>query len=381
MQRIPVLNGLRGLAIIGVIFHHSFFSSVLYGLTDGRDINLAILIQSSGWLGVNLFFFLSGFVLYLPYALGKRSFATSASIKSFYAHRAKRLLPLYYFSTLLLFSLTTSLALNDWAFYKELLSYVFVTFVFVEDTFFPPANFILWSLGVEIWFSLLFPFVVLFINKVGWKRAAACIILFSLLVRLGGREFFPVEGRPSLNFISDSVIGRLDEFMLGMLGAYLYVNRYAIKHLWIQLAAGTALILLSMLLWGLWHTGRFPFSVSGFFTLPFDLGLLLVVNALAAGCRPASRALSIFPMQLMGLMCYSIYVWHAVILRHLPSATSSAWSYTAYLAIVGVISWFSYRFIEFRSTQSWPDLLPQRSVDQESLQSDPHPSAQRARPL
>src|SRR5690242_8532584 len=95
-QRLSFINGLRGVALLGVVLHHSFFHRFRYGLETGRLGPLEVL-GSSGWLGVNLFFFLSGFVLYYPYLLGRRRMESLADVRWFLRHRAERLLPLYLF--------------------------------------------------------------------------------------------------------------------------------------------------------------------------------------------------------------------------------------------------------------------------------------------
>ncbi|RQS08467.1 acyltransferase family protein [Burkholderia sp. Bp8991] len=72
IPRLAEINGLRGIAILAVVWHRLSFVLVptpprLWGTPTE-------LVLWNGWMGVNLFFILSGFVLYLPYAAGKRSF-------------------------------------------------------------------------------------------------------------------------------------------------------------------------------------------------------------------------------------------------------------------------------------------------------------------
>ena len=61
---------------------------------------IAILVRNAA-LGVDVFFVLSGFVLYLPYRAGSRQFLSRADVKTFYKHRANRLLPLYFIVVLI----------------------------------------------------------------------------------------------------------------------------------------------------------------------------------------------------------------------------------------------------------------------------------------
>jgi len=363
MHRISVLNGLRGLAILGVIFHHSFFSYFRYGLSGNAPLSPFAIIESSGWLGVNLFFFLSGFVLYLPYAAGSRSFIGWQSIKNFYTHRAKRLLPLYYATTLILLIFFSGYQLNEWRLYQNFIDHLFVTFVLRKESFFPESNWVLWSLGVEIWFSILFPFIVYVIHRIGWRKTLIIVLFVSLTARLAGRWYLPVVGDrvTTLNFISDSLLGRLDEFILGMLGAYLYVGRKFTSRPVVQFFTGVGFLSVAVLLWALWYRGNYPYAIAGLFNIPLDIGFLLIVNAVAIGCGPISRVISSWPLQMSGLMCYSLYLWHGVIVSKYHSSAYTIPSYTAYLILTYCLSWLTYRYIECGSDKDWRSLLPSRN--------------------
>ena len=80
MKRLAVINGLRGYAILGVMYFH--IVAVFFNRA-GSDLfligNFPIFPKTflgHGWLGVDLFFILSGFVLYLPYANKTREIKT-----------------------------------------------------------------------------------------------------------------------------------------------------------------------------------------------------------------------------------------------------------------------------------------------------------------
>lgn len=89
--RIPELDGVRGLAILLVIFYHYTNGEALT-----RANGLAYYVERSasfGWSGVNLFFVLSGFLIggILMDARGSRSF-----FRTFYIRRFFRIIPIYY---------------------------------------------------------------------------------------------------------------------------------------------------------------------------------------------------------------------------------------------------------------------------------------------
>lgn len=358
MARIPLVDCLRGLAIVGVIFHHTLAWRPAF---QGNGF-LAV-VTSNGWLGVNLFFVLSGFVLYLPFAAGDRKLSSWADIRRFYVRRALRLLPLYYFSTLVLLVFYTQINLSDWRSYVQFFQFVFATFSFSAVTFSPTAtNWVLWSLGVEIWFSVLFPLVLWFLRSVGWRNGLVVILTVSLATRVAGQFVAADLPRTALNFISDSVVGRLDEFALGMFAAHIYTHkRFRLSASSGLLLAGP-MIFLGMFLWTGWLAGSYAPWSAALFNIPLDLGMTLGMLVLVTHYEKIGKWLAFWPLQLMGLMCYSLYLWHGVAFLRLRPHVDGAGSYVAYLVLISLISWFTYRYIEFRSVDNWKRLLPVRAA-------------------
>src|SRR5689334_7769095 len=98
---IPSLDGLRALAILLVIWCHvdvqGFVSHML-----GPGILRSV--AAFGFSGVFLFFILSGFLLFLPYARSLLGHAPWPSVKQFYQRRALRILPVYFVALSVLFT-------------------------------------------------------------------------------------------------------------------------------------------------------------------------------------------------------------------------------------------------------------------------------------
>ena len=92
-SRNAFIDLLRGVAILGVVLHHLFWPTLdaaAYRL-DVLGHGLSLYFFNNGWLGVNLFFVLSGFVLYRPGIAADR-----ASVFDYYRARATRLWPLLF---------------------------------------------------------------------------------------------------------------------------------------------------------------------------------------------------------------------------------------------------------------------------------------------
>src|SRR5438132_457370 len=101
LRHIPALDGLRGLAVIGVVAFHSSQVTNQQGLTGG-------------FLGVDLFFVLSGFLI-TTLLLGEHESSDSISLGSFWSRRARRLLP-----ALLLLLVVIAVYAARWASTEEL---------------------------------------------------------------------------------------------------------------------------------------------------------------------------------------------------------------------------------------------------------------------
>ena len=355
-HKIGWINGLRCIAIIGVVWHHLMggmffvpgrpapFLSSLYSIPP----------LSNGWLGVSLFFFLSGFVLYLPFIDAAKPFATPGAKRAFYVHRARRLLPLFYISLWIGFFLPfVHHERYLWHFAKFNL---LVFSLFQRGTFMPVGNWVLWSLVVEIWFSLIFPFIVIAIYRYGMVWVVVAVSLLSLAARLVGYTWFdaPVDVA-YLNVVSDGVLGRLDGFVIGMLAAQIFVRR---DPRWSRLAglalpASIVLIATALFGWDYWFSGAFDRRWAALLQAFTNWGCFLLAIHLSFRENALKKFLTLKPLQVVGMMCFSIYAWHGLLLGGVYGdyfnwqlATILA-GLPIYLTALAGVSLLSYRFIEF----------------------------------
>jgi peptidoglycan/LPS O-acetylase OafA/YrhL len=172
--RMPELDTIRGIAVLLVLFFHGFgFRYGLTGLSGFPKIFVAATLP--GWMGVNLFFVLSGFLI-TGILLDSKS--KSDYYRSFYVRRALRILPLYYAVLIVLAILTRTGLVNrqaSWAFLG--LSFFYLSNV--TGLFGVPMQYgVLWSLAVEEHFYLLWPAAVrsLSRHKVAVGGAIVCVL-------------------------------------------------------------------------------------------------------------------------------------------------------------------------------------------------------------
>lgn len=349
-MRIPLVDGLRGIAILMVIWHHLAGESSRVPLSLGPFSLPNNPLLANGWMGVNLFFFLSGLVLYLPYAAGQRAMITGADVSGFLHHRARRLLPLFYISMIVGFVLLARLnELQNW---KSFAASLTLAFPFYAPAFGPPGNWVLWSLGTEIWFCFAMPLLVIAIARFGMLRVVLASVLIALPVRIAGFVLIEADGN-YVNAISDTVFGRLDDFVMGMCAARLLVHRVRLPLSWLPL--GIVALFAAPVLSDAWFAGQVPGWAQAFTYSLINFGLLTTIGVLLLRDNVVTRLLLLPPLRVAGMMCFSIYVWHGIVLRkfqqQLPMADwlgdGPLWPVLLYVATVLLLAGFSYVFIEF----------------------------------
>lgn len=185
-SRMPELNTIRGIAVLLVLFFHGF--GFRYGLTGLSGLpKLLVAATLPGWIGVNLFFVLSGFLIT---GILLDTASNADYYRTFYIRRALRILPLYYAVLVLLAVLTRTGWVNrqaSWAFLG--LSFVYLSNV--TGLFGVPMQYgVLWSLAVEEHFYLLWPAAVrsLSRHRVAVAGAIICILCPCL------RAFYSIRG-------------------------------------------------------------------------------------------------------------------------------------------------------------------------------------------
>src|SRR5690349_12912743 len=171
-KEILSLNGLRGIAILLVLLYHNFpYFQITY----------------FGWVGVDLFFVLSGFLITRILLSTKEG---DNYFRNFYVRRALRIFPLYYLSILIFLFIEYTLPLpatmsfsNHLNFY---LSY-FQNLLYFQKSDHPLGHSILnhfWSLSVEEHFYILWPWFVFYLTEKQLIRTGVIIIVASKVLSL-----------------------------------------------------------------------------------------------------------------------------------------------------------------------------------------------------
>lgn len=199
------LDVIRAAAIIFVLFNHV----INYFLSFPRS---TVLGNMGGFLGVELFFVLSGFLIGRILLTQFQHHISKDTIKVFYIRRWFRTLPLYYF--LLTFFVIAGIVITR-QFDLHLLH-----FFFLQNLSSHALNFfsVSWSLVIEEWFYLLLPLLLLLRYKLGWFKNHTLLFLLSVVILLTfvriGYVFFL---NPDFEEMRKNIFLRFDSLLIGVL--------------------------------------------------------------------------------------------------------------------------------------------------------------------
>jgi peptidoglycan/LPS O-acetylase OafA/YrhL len=361
IARIPALDGLRGIAILLVVAHH-FGMSAGFARDRGNPIGVALeRLLSVGWVGVDLFFVLSGFLItsiLLASRNGPRYFS------SFYGRRILRIFPLYFGALLLGLVLLPAIAPRAVGVLGESREHAAWLVTYTSNVALAlgvVASFgvfdMFWTLAIEEQFYLTWPLLVKRLSRrrlavLAISTAVGALALRCAWMGSGGNWMAPFR----------FTLTRVDDLALGALVALILANAPAreIGRRWAPAAFTVSLLGFAVL-----------FSVVPAFypdaTLVVTLGLtvlgmLFAASVLVAACE-ANRGIRLLErpgLRSWGRLSYGIYVWHWPLLLALrnpyrrsgiaPTASGQLLQSAGFL-LVGfagsyAVGWLSYHLFE-----------------------------------
>lgn len=363
---IPALTGLRFVAALAVLGFHRGQEFLAAAPRPLRAL------AANGYVGVSLFFVLSGFILAYTYCerAGER-----VGLRAFYEARLARIYPVYLLGLLLAlpFGVATGLAAPDWA-ARLHLALGFLAELLLVQSWHPDSacglNCPGWSLSVEVGFYLLFPFLTwLFFRSARVLRSTfvACNVLALLPPTLylvlrpdGALAVGPATHTFWVAVVKYNPALHLGEFLLGIVTAALYVHLAAAAgppgglRRWLAEPLLPAALLLALLA----SAPLEPYLLVHNGLLAPLFAWLIVALALAGAdaSRPASglvRLLSHPVLVLLGEASYSLYIlhmplwmWYSALGRRLVAPATLALSFPLYALLVVVAAVIVFRRVE-----------------------------------
>ncbi len=394
-HEIRSVDGIRAFAALITIAYHFFLFQHFYRSPLGQGLAPVVYFLQTG---VHLFFVLSGFLLFLPYARAIIRQESLPSLSLFYQRRALRILPAYW-ACLAILALFGNIGYSGMLGFQNVITHI----VLLHDAF-PLFNRVIegpfWTLAVESQFYVLLPvFAAGAARYVGSApkatdrlrrlfAAVAGILGLALLLRLLD---VALTGQLAAVHGTVAAVGQvfvlatmgtqgkyLEVFAIGMLCSVLYVATVEMRllaqaHLrrlsWLALVGALAAAALADQKIELAVPLVYARDVRWDFvalTMPLVVGIaygLLLLATLWSG--GLVRALfSMKPLRFIGLISYSLYLWHwPIIYAKLPLVASLP--IAARLALVLLVAYGSFQLVErpflrHRSRRKNADERPQR---------------------
>ena len=310
----PGLDGLRAIAVLAVMAYH--------------EPNLSL---RGGFLGVDLFFVLSGFLI-TGLLLDERRATGTISLRGFWNRRGRRLLPAL--AALLVIVVLATRVLGDLAQRHDLPGAVLGAVLYVSNwlqisghhSYFEQFASIsplrhLWSLAIEEQFYVVWPVVVALALRRD-RRTLIAITIVATIASIVLMAWLFDAGDPSRAYYGTET--RAFSLLIGALGAIWAWHRHprGTRAAIVSLFAGVAVVLSFLLIpdtaaW-MYRGGFAVFAV-----------IALVVIIAASGSTPLTAAMSHPLLRRIGALSYALYLWHwpvRVLLTdtrmHLPHSTA-----------------------------------------------------------
>lgn len=329
----PEIDGIRAIAVLSVIFYHAGFG-----------------VFSGGYLGVDIFFVLSGYLI--STILLNEINSGNFSLVNFYERRARRILPMLFFITVLCIPFAWFWLLPaDFKSFSQ--SVVAITFYLSNIFFWKTTDYFstyvdlkplihTWSLAIEEQFYLIFPFCLLFISKLKnrWKyiTLAVCItvgLLFAHRLSLNDPKtsFYFLHTRAWELMVGAFVALHLGNISEKTLGRF-FLNLFCI--------IGLLLVIIPIFVFD----KQTP--TPSFFTAIPVIGVALLITY-ANRTTWVGRLLATRFLVGIGLISYSAYLWHQPIFaftRHRFMIDPSSLFMTGLILVILFLSYLSWQYIE-----------------------------------
>ena len=351
------VDHLRGIAALTVLLFHgtqlitgdlkgrSFDPTFDRGLTQWNPVKALV---AEGQLGVSLFMVLSGFI-FVSGLIGRQW-----SVPLFFYNRLVRIYPLYVFLIVLavaLYPQTSTAALIQ---------------AIVPIAGFSPADAnvgivhstgVIWTVAVEVQFYLLFPFLMRWVEQRRFWLLARVVLLMIVL-----RGLALVAGDVQMGRLGFTIFGHLDEFVCGMVAAWLFRHRAEAVRRWRWALVVGGLLGWTALALGMnrWRAGVGEQRYSDIFViLPTITGIVMAVVVLGwVATVTSERALWSRLLARLGVISYSLYLTHFMVLQILVARAdlprlgyslwldSLIWSVLVFVPLTIALSALTYSVVE-----------------------------------
>ncbi len=293
------IDGLRAIAILGVILYHAEFFFL-----DKK-------IFTGGYIGVDIFFVISGYLI-TSIIFKELKTTQNFSLKNFFFRRAKRILPALFFMIFasIFFAWIYLTPKNFLEYSNSIISSIFFYsnyFFYFQDLIYNSEDSLLkpllhtWSLAVEEQFYIIFPIVIIFSYNIIKNNLIKYFLIFIILFFSLSLGFTILNS--ALSFFAS--FSRFWEILIGSLLAVLELEnrKLRFKFSYLMPYVGLLLILLSLVIFD-----KKTFHPS-YLTLIPVLGIFFVIKYIETN-QFIYKFLNLKILSKIGIWSYSLYLWH-----------------------------------------------------------------------
>ena len=324
-DRLGVLDGLRGIAVVLVLWYHVWEISWL----PAPWFQYFEFIPETGFIGVHLFFFLSGFVITYPFV---RAVARGQPVPTwghFAWRRFIKIVPSYVLSIVVAFAIGyAAIERTNAQPWQEIGSHLLFIHTWWPSTY-GSINGVLWTLAVEVEFYCIFPLIWWCFRRRPWLTGLA-MILIALAWRSWLEAYCYATIFPQW---SENLPGYLDIFACGMLTAWAFARfghsirasraSYAAPAVAIAGVAIAVLLLQSLFQFRQVDQWQAVWQVH----TRALFGIAFALIAFGSLCAPRWWEILIAntPLRFLAIISYNLYLYHQIIARELVT-----WHFPAY---------------------------------------------------
>lgn len=304
------IESLRAIAALGVLIGHVYAAA--NPLAEQRLATYFERISLGGGFGVYLFFALSGFLLFRPFAKRDVGGGAAIDVRRYALNRAVRILPLYYAAVVIMLVVTAhGGTVGQW------LTFGLFAENFHDAVYVNQVDGVVWSLVVEVQFYVLLPLIALGVQAVarGSARRAALVLIAAGAASEALRWVLIHHGLDNSNQWRHAFPTSFVWFVPGMVLAVITVRRDA----WPRRLSGAVLGSSTA-----WLAAAVAAWLLVFWNYNWDAAVLgacfLTVGACVLPLRAGRgvRALEWRGLAAVGVASYSLYMWHQPIVQRLP---------------------------------------------------------------
>jgi len=331
VQQLPSLNGWIAVSILLVLGSHTAkmpgippkFSHLFGALFDGN-------------LGVRFFFTISGFLITWLMLKEETEFEC-VSLKNFYIRRTLRIWPVYFSYVALLGVLQAfGIVVQHHYAWRGLLTFTRNFFDKMASSYVDDVSLHCWSLSIEEQFYFFWPLIFLLLER----RGRIWFLISTIQFSIGFRTIYVLgfyDRHSQVLFQEFSTFNYLDCLSWGCLGAiWLITSRSKLEELFKKYSLIVFPVFFSMIL--------IPYLIGlgqGIQALGF---VVLLLHSVVSPDWTFYRILNFKWMKRIGILSYSIYIWHEIIWMMWPKFLVEVWF--LWIPLTLGISWISYELLE-----------------------------------